>query len=85
MSETNMMRYITKLGDRDYGLAHGMIPLGSCTMKLNSAHVMHPITYPGFAKIHPFAPKDQTIGYTFMIRELEKMLTTITHYHKISL
>ena len=53
-----MMRYITKLGDRDYGLAHGMIPLGSCTMKLNSAHVMLPITYPGFANVHPFAPRD---------------------------
>jgi glycine dehydrogenase len=80
-----MMRYIIKLGDKDYGLANGMVPLGSCTMKLNSAHVMQPITYPGFANVHPFAPKDQTIGYQYMIKELEIMLSTITHYHKISL
>jgi len=52
------MRYTTKLADKDYGLANGMIPLGSCTMKLNSSIVMMPITYPGFSNIHPFAPKD---------------------------
>ena len=53
-----MMRYITRLADKDYGLAHGMMPLGSCTMKLNSALAMMPITFDGFANIHPFAPKD---------------------------
>lgn len=79
------MRYIHKLSDKDYGLANGMIPLGSCTMKLNSAVVMMPITYPGFANIHPFAPKDQTQGYNYMIKELETMLSAITHYDKISL
>ena len=52
------MRYCTKLADKDYSLANGMIPLGSCTMKLNSAIVMMPITYRGFASMHPFAPKD---------------------------
>jgi glycine dehydrogenase len=79
------MRYITKLADKDYGLTNGMIPLGSCTMKLNSAVVMMPITYPGFANLHPFAPKDQTQGYNYMIKELETMLSAITHYDKISL
>jgi glycine dehydrogenase len=79
------MRYITKLADKDYGLTNGMIPLGSCTMKLNSAVVMMPITYPGFANLHPFAPKDQTSGYNYMIKELETMLSAITNYDKISL
>lgn len=57
-SETEFMRYIHKMADKDLGLAHGMIPLGSCTMKLNSAIVMAPITFDGFANIHPFAPRD---------------------------
>lgn len=84
-SETELMRYTIKLADKDYGLANGMMPLGSCTMKLNSSLVMMPITYPGFCNIHPFAPKDQTTGYNYMIQELESMLTSITHYAKISL
>jgi glycine dehydrogenase len=62
-SETEFMRYIHKICDKDYSLVNGMIPLGSCTMKLNSAAVMTPITFPGLCEIHPFAPKDQTEGY----------------------
>lgn len=84
-SETELMRYTTKLADKDYSLANGMMPLGSCTMKLNSSLVMMPITYPGFCNIHPFAPKDQTTGYNYMLKELESMLASITHYSKISL
>ena len=85
ISETEMMRYCCKLGDKDYSLVNGMVPLGSCTMKLNSAIVMTPITYPGFANVHPFVPKDQAVGYMFMIKELERMLSAITHFHRISL
>jgi len=66
-SETEFMRYIHKLCDKDLGLTNGMIPLGSCTMKLNSAIVMAPITFDGFANIHPFAPRDQIEGYMRMI------------------
>jgi glycine dehydrogenase len=84
-SETEFMRYIHKLGDKDVGLAHGMVPLGSCTMKLNSAVVMTPITFPGFCNIHPFAPKDQLDGYRALIRELESMLVCVTQYDAISL
>jgi len=84
-SETEFMRYIHKLCDKDLGLTNGMIPLGSCTMKLNSAIVMAPITFEGFANIHPFAPRDQTDGYMRMIKELEDMLIAITEYDCISL
>lgn len=84
-SETEFMRYIHKLCDKDVSLVNGMIPLGSCTMKLNSAAVMAPITLPGFCDIHPFVPKDQLDGYNAMIKELESMLSCITHYDSISL
>lgn len=84
-SETAIMRYITRLGDMDVGLANGMIPLGSCTMKLNSAFAMNTITLDGFAHMHPFAPRSQTVGYQFMIWELEKMLSAICQYDVISL
>ena len=79
------MRYICRLGDMDVGLANGMVPLGSCTMKLNSAFAMNTITYEGFANIHPFAPRNQTGGYNFMIWEIENYLSAITHYDVISL
>lgn len=62
-SETNMMRYIQRLANKDVGLTNTMIPLGSCTMKLNSAVAMIPITWYGFANMHPFAPRDQCKGY----------------------
>ena len=84
-SETEFMRYIHKLCDKDLGLTNGMVPLGSCTMKLNSALVMDPITKDGFALIHPFAPRDQIEGYSSMIKELEDMLIAITEYDTISL
>lgn len=79
------MRYITRLGDMDVGLSNGMVPLGSCTMKLNSAFAMNTITLDGFANIHPFAPRNQTGGYNFMIWELENYLSAITHYDVVSL
>jgi Glycine cleavage system protein P (pyridoxal-binding), C-terminal domain len=84
-SETEMMRYVRKLADRDLALDRAMIPLGSCTMKLNAASEMAPITWPEFAHIHPFAPDAQKRGYTRMIDELCAWLSDITDYAGISL
>ncbi len=84
-SETDMLRYLKKLENKDYSLVHGMIPLGSCTMKLNATAEMIPVTWPEFANIHPFAPEDQTQGYLEMINELEAALVEITGYDNVSM
>jgi glycine dehydrogenase len=84
-SETDMLRYLKKLENRDFSLVHGMIPLGSCTMKLNASTAMAAITWPAFANLHPFAPVPQTEGYLRLIRSLEIQLMEITGYDKISM
>jgi glycine dehydrogenase len=84
-SETSMLRYLRRLSDRDYALDRGMIPLGSCTMKLNATTEMEPVTNPGFADIHPFAPVGQFDGYAELIADLQRWLTEITGYDSISL
>ncbi|MGV9314796.1 aminomethyl-transferring glycine dehydrogenase [Streptomyces sp. NPDC003691] len=84
-SETAMLRYLRRLADRDYALDRGMIPLGSCTMKLNATTEMEPVTWPEFGRIHPFAPADQAAGYLTLIRELEERLAEVTGYDKVSI
>lgn len=84
-SETDMMRYIKRLELRDISLANSMIALGSCTMKLNAAAIMQPISLAGFQNMHPFAPEDQAAGYRALIDELEANLATITGFDACSL
>ena len=84
-SEHEMLRYIFKLMGRDLSLAHSMIPLGSCTMKLNATSEMIPVTWKTFGGLHPFAPREQTKGYELMFRDLEKWLADITGFHAVSL
>jgi len=84
-TETEMLRYLKKLESRDLSLCHSMIPLGSCTMKLNASAEMFPISWPEFAKLHPFAPDDQTTGYVEMCQQLEDWLAEITGFAAVSL
>ena len=84
-SETSMMRYLKRLADYDYALDRGMIPLGSCTMKLNAASEMEAVSWPEFAGIHPFAPRADVEGYLHLVRQLETWLTDVTGYDTVSL
>ncbi len=84
-SETSMMRYLKYLADKDYALDRGMIPLGSCTMKLNAATEMEAVTWPEFGAIHPFAPKEDVEGYLELIGQLEDWLAEVTGYDSVSL
>ncbi|MEP1125740.1 MAG: aminomethyl-transferring glycine dehydrogenase [Ilumatobacter sp.] len=84
-SEHEMLRYLRRLSDKDLALDRTMIPLGSCTMKLNATSEMVPITWPEFADIHPFAPDDQTVGYRTMIADLEERLAIVTGYAAVSI
>ncbi len=84
-SETEMLRYLRRLADRDLALDRAMIPLGSCTMKLNATSEMIPVTWPEFGALHPFAPAEQAAGYRTMIGELSAMLCAVTGYDAVSL
>jgi glycine dehydrogenase len=84
-SETEMLRYLRKLADRDIALDRAMIPLGSCTMKLNATSEMIPVTWPEFGGLHPFAPADQAEGYAAIVADLERMLCAATGYAAVSL
>lgn len=84
-NETDMLRYLKRLENKDLSLAHAMIPLGSCTMKLNATAEMIPITWPEFSKPHPFVPAEQVSGYRQMIRELEDMLSEICGFDAVSM
>jgi glycine dehydrogenase len=84
-SETEMLRYLRRLSDRDLALDRTMIPLGSCTMKLNATTEMIPITWPGFARVHPYAPADQAEGYAALFADLEHWLAEVTGYDAVSL
>jgi glycine dehydrogenase len=84
-SETDMLRYLRRLADMDVALDRAMIPLGSCTMKLNATTEMEPVTWPEFGGLHPFAPLDQAEGYLTLIHDLEAALATITGYDAVSL
>jgi glycine dehydrogenase len=84
-SETSMMRYLKYLADKDYALDRGMIPLGSCTMKLNAATEMEAVTWPEFAGIHPFAPESDVTGYLELIEQLQGWLAEVTGYDSVSL
>jgi glycine dehydrogenase len=84
-SETAMLRYLRRLSARDYALDRGMIPLGSCTMKLNATTEMEPISLPGFADLHPFAPAEDAQGYRQLVTELEAWLVEVTGYDSVSI
>lgn len=84
-SETDMLRYLKKLENRDLSLAHAMIPLGSCTMKLNATSEMIPLTWPEFSEIHPFVPKEQAAGYQEILKELHDDLSVCTGFAGVSL
>ncbi|GAC84315.1 glycine dehydrogenase [Gordonia paraffinivorans NBRC 108238] len=84
-TETAMLRYLRALSDKDIALDRSMIPLGSCTMKLNATTEMEPITWPGFAELHPFAPAEDSIGFRELISTLEEWLVAVTGYDRISL
>ncbi len=84
-SETQMLRYLRSLSARDYALDRGMIPLGSCTMKLNATTEMEPVSLPGFADLHPFAPAEDAVGYRQLVDQLEGWLAEVTGYDRVSI